>query len=231
MTCDLAETSPGGPWYRIGRHPDPWVWPDWSYAGPDGTFGGRFDDPDSSYRVLYAASRPLGAYLETMAWARPDPAVDLDVIAISDPADEDDYAAGLIPRDWIDRRRLGRACAAGTLAAVGHSQSLSRLRGSMAGSMAAHGVAEVDAAAIRETAPRAFTQDLGRLVYRCLAADGRTPAYDGIMYASKHGDDVECWALFEGRGDLTDTESLRIDPADSDLAEALRLLRVEIDWA
>ena len=97
--------------------------------------------------------------------------------------------------------------------------------------MAAHGVAEVDAAAIRETAPRAFTQDLGRLVYRCLAADGRTPAYDGIMYASKHGDDVECWALFEGRGDLTDTESLRIDPADSDLAEALRLLRVEIDWA
>jgi hypothetical protein len=113
VTCDLAETSPVGPWYRIGRHPDPWVWPDWSYAGPDGTFGGRFDDPESSYRVLYTASRPLGAYLESMAWARPDPAVDLDVIAISDPADEDDYAAGLTGFRRGDRQARRRAAGAG----------------------------------------------------------------------------------------------------------------------
>jgi hypothetical protein len=197
VTCDLAETSPkGGHWYRIGRYPDPWAWPDWSNARPDGTFGCRFDDPDSSYRVLYTASRPLGAYLETMAWARPDPALDLVMASIGG---DDDYAPGLITREWVEKRRLGRADAHGIFAAVGHSQSLSRLRGAMAEAIAAHGVHDLDAAAIRETAPRAFTQELSRLVYTCPSSAG-DPAYDGIAYASKHGDDIECWALFEARG-------------------------------
>jgi hypothetical protein len=30
--------------YRLGRKPDPWAPPDWASAGPDGTFGNRFDD-------------------------------------------------------------------------------------------------------------------------------------------------------------------------------------------
>ncbi|MGC2371774.1 MAG: hypothetical protein WA474_22080 [Candidatus Sulfotelmatobacter sp.] len=38
--------------YRLGRKPDPWAPPDWAFAGPDGTFGNRFDDPDATYRVL-----------------------------------------------------------------------------------------------------------------------------------------------------------------------------------
>jgi len=47
--------------YRLGRTPDPWVPPDWASAGPDGTFGNRFDDPDATYRVLYASSQDWGA--------------------------------------------------------------------------------------------------------------------------------------------------------------------------
>ena len=43
--------------YRLGRKPDPWAPPDWASAGPDGTFGNRFDDPDATYRVLYASSQ------------------------------------------------------------------------------------------------------------------------------------------------------------------------------
>jgi hypothetical protein len=31
--------------YRLARQPDAWSWPDWAYAGPDGTFGNRYDDP------------------------------------------------------------------------------------------------------------------------------------------------------------------------------------------
>jgi hypothetical protein len=45
--------------YRVGRKPDPWAPPDWASAGPDGTFGNRFDDPDTTYRVLYASSQRL----------------------------------------------------------------------------------------------------------------------------------------------------------------------------
>lgn len=29
--------------YRLSRRPDPWAWPDWSYADADGTFVNRFD--------------------------------------------------------------------------------------------------------------------------------------------------------------------------------------------
>ena len=37
-----------------------------------GTFGNRFDDPDGTYRVLYASSQRLGCYLETLARFRVD---------------------------------------------------------------------------------------------------------------------------------------------------------------
>jgi hypothetical protein len=53
----LRTSEPPERVYRLGRRPDPWQWPDWSYAGGDGTFGTRFDDPDSEYRVLYASSQ------------------------------------------------------------------------------------------------------------------------------------------------------------------------------
>lgn len=61
--------------YRLGRRPDPWAWPDWRYAGPDGTFGNRFDDPQGIYRVLYASTQRLATFRECLAPFRPDPAV------------------------------------------------------------------------------------------------------------------------------------------------------------
>ena len=53
--------------HRLGRKPDPWAPPDWASAGPDGTFGNRFDDPDATYCVLYASSQRLGCFVETLA--------------------------------------------------------------------------------------------------------------------------------------------------------------------
>jgi RES domain-containing protein len=61
--------------YRMARGPEPWAWVDWVYAGPDGTFGGRFDDTEGEYRVLYAAATRLGAFMETLAGFRTHPAV------------------------------------------------------------------------------------------------------------------------------------------------------------
>src|SRR5258708_33726634 len=67
--------------FRVGRRPNPWQPPDWSLAGSDGTFGNRFDDPDGTYRVLYASSQRLGCYLETLARFR----VDLTVVLGKSP--------------------------------------------------------------------------------------------------------------------------------------------------
>ena len=71
MSNGLASVEPDGPLYRLGRHPDPWVWPDWSYAAPDGTFGNRYDDPQGSYRVPL---RVVSAARSVPRDARPFPA-------------------------------------------------------------------------------------------------------------------------------------------------------------
>ena len=74
--------------YRLGRKPDPWAMPDWASAGPDGTFGNRFDDPDATYRVLYASSQRLGCFLETRARFRVDPKL---LTELAEIAGEDDH--------------------------------------------------------------------------------------------------------------------------------------------
>lgn len=230
MTCGLAQKEPDAEWLRVGRGPDPWAWPDWTYVHPDGTFGCRWDDPESSYRVLYTSSSRLGAYLETMAWARPDPGLDIDIKAITPTADDDDLIPGVIDAAWLNKRRLGRGRGLGSFAMSGNSTTLSQLRGAMAPTLARYGLTDLDAAAIRLTSPRGLTQRLSRLIYRCLNTAASDPAYDGIHYLSKYGDDLECWALFEGRGDLRDTEALVLDPTDPELVEASKLLRVVLDF-
>jgi hypothetical protein len=61
MSYDIEGTSPTGSLHGVGRRPDPWAWPDWSRADPDGTFGNRYDDPRGEYRVPYASSDRRGA--------------------------------------------------------------------------------------------------------------------------------------------------------------------------
>jgi len=90
--------------HRIGRGSDPWQYPDWSRANPDRTFGNRFDDPDGEYRVLYAASRRLGCFLETLARYRPDLALYAELQEI---AGNDDFVApGSVPREWFRDRTI-----------------------------------------------------------------------------------------------------------------------------
>ena len=67
----LTVSHPDGTVHRVGFQPDPWTWTPWQY----GPFTGRWDDPEDLYCVLYAASSPLGCFLEVLAVFRPDPAV------------------------------------------------------------------------------------------------------------------------------------------------------------
>jgi hypothetical protein len=69
----LTAARPDGDIYRVGRGPDPWVWPTWEYAGEGGTFGNRYDDPRGEYRVLYASSPRAGTLIETLARFRVNP--------------------------------------------------------------------------------------------------------------------------------------------------------------
>ena len=75
--------------FRIARPPDPWAYPDWADAGIDGTFGNRWDDPKSCYRVLSACTQRLGAFVESLSRFRADPAV---VAGLADIEGEDNSA-------------------------------------------------------------------------------------------------------------------------------------------
>lgn len=231
MSCDLDGIASNGPVYRLGRAPDPWAWPDWSRAHLDGTFRNRWDDPKGDYRVMYASSQRMGAFVETMARFRPDLEVVAALATIAGADEEAPLAAGTVPLDWVERRRLGVAELAGRYAVIGSARSLQFIRTELAASAVRHHLAEVDAATIRLIAPRAFTQQLSRLVYEC--PDGFGEPFAGIRYASRLGDEFENWALFEPTASGPDPLRLprveRVTGDDPDLLRAAALLRLRLE--
>lgn len=198
--------------YRLGRKPDPWAMPDWASAGPDGTFGNRFDDPDATYRVLYASSQRLGCFLETLARFRVDPKL---LAELSKIAGEDDFwPPGEVPLEWASKRLMGAATASGDYADICGSEWISRLRKLLAIHLEKFGLEDFDASVLQQTAPRILTQFVSRIVF-----------YDdfaGIYYRSKYGHHIENWALFEPfQIELKSVQT--IQPDDPDLQQALLL--------
>lgn len=231
MSCEIDAASPDGTLHRVGRRPDVWAWPDWAYAGPDGSFGNRWDDPRAEYRVLYASSERRGAFIEVLARFRPEPAVvrELEEIELEPGELDRGPHPGQLPRSWLARRATGTALADGPFAAIGASGSLVYLRDRLADRALHHGIDELDAAAIRVHAPRAFTQEISRMIFECAVFGGR-PQFHGIAYRSRLGDDVPNWAIFEAPGEarLIEARSRPVDPQDVDLSAALALLEIEL---
>jgi hypothetical protein len=201
-----------GPIYRLGRKPEPWSVPDWASAGPDGTFGNRFDDPEGMYRVLYASSQRLGCFLETLARFRIDPKLLAELAEIQ--GDDDYCPLGQVPTEWLEKRMMGTATAGGEYADICSSAWISRLRMALAGQLEKFGLEDFDASVLQRTAPRNLTQVVSRIVF--------SEALAGIYYRSKYGHDLENWALFEPfQIKIENSESIRAD--DPDLEQALRL--------
>jgi len=219
--------QPDGPLYRLARTPDPWAWPDWAYAGLDGTFGNRWDDPLGSYRVLYACTLRLGAFIETLARFRPDLSV---VAGLQDiEGDEDAQPPGVVPFRWLQGRRIGEATIPGSFVDIGDADSLATLRTHLAARAIHYGLSEIDAATIRLHAPRRFTQEVSRLVYEWHEEQGDCA---GICYRSRLGDQFINWAIFEPPPDASvevpGTDIHEIEPDDPDLLKALALLDLEL---
>ena len=215
----LAVARADGPLYRVGRRPDAWTWPDWAYAHDDGTFGNRYDDPHGEYRVLYASQPRLGAFAETLARFRPDLELAAECALIEgDPRDADfapALAPGVVPIEWCATRVIGSARHGGAFADVGRSESLGVLRSALAARALHYGFDDLDAGELRLRVPRAFTQEISRHVF----VAGRDPAgrpLAGLRYASRLGDDLVNWAIFETEPP-SDAASEPVAPDDPDL--------------
>jgi hypothetical protein len=223
MTPALATTTPAGALYRVGRSPDAWAWPDWAFAGDDGTFGNRYDDPDGDYRVLYASSQRIGAYIEVLARYRTDPALVAEYAQIED--DDEQHPTippGIVPADWPDHRHVGTARHPGAFADVGHSDSLAHLRAVLAARLVHYGLDDLDGSDLRRRAPRQLTREISRYVF-ATKIDAQGAAIAGIRYLSRLGDELENWAIFEG----TEPEERSTEPIvrdDEDFQAALTKL-------
>jgi len=167
--------------------------------------------------VLYASSVRLGCFLETLARYRPDIALYVELHGI---AGEDDFVPpGIVPREWLNGRRMGSADRHGTFADIGAAEWISKLRHGLAALLISLGVPDFDASVLQRSAPRILTQRISEFVY----GEG----FDGIRYLSKYGNDIENWALFEPV-DLTARNQRDIPPDDADLNTALRIFSLTL---
>jgi hypothetical protein len=228
---ELHAVSPEGPLYRIGRRPDPWAFPDWANVGNDGTFGNRWDDPQGVYRVLYASSSRLGALVEVLARFRPDPHVFAALKEIEGDEGTATQPPGELEAAWLRRRCLGVARVGGEFVDVGHSTSLARFREALASRVLHHGLDDLDAATIRLSAPRRFTQEISRYIYDRSTSQGKR-RYAGIAYRSRLGDEFYNWAIFESPGGalpwIGEPETEPLEAEDPDLVRALEMLGVRL---
>jgi hypothetical protein len=213
----LPHLKPLAALYRVARTPDPWAPPDWAFAA-DGEPVNRYDDPERYYRVLYAGTSRYACFVETLACFRLNIQLYADLNAIEG---EDDYLPlGSVPATWSRTRCVGRANVGGIFADVLHSGWIAHLRVRLAGTCVRLGLPDLDAAALRMSAPRTFTQAVSRLIYDAAR-------YAGIRYVSKFGDDLENWAIFEPFS-LQVYEGATIASDDADLLRALDLHKLRM---
>ena len=224
MTPALQVARPAGLLYRVGRVPDAWALAPWTYAGPDNTFGSRFNDPEGEYRVRYAAGQKHGAFLETLARFRADPQLLAELAEIDDDPEYPTAPPSTVPSEWLHTRCVGIAQADSLLFVdISHSQSLAHLRHHLAHRLVHFGLDDLDAGDIRKRTPRALTQEVSRYVFE------RPEAFAGIRYLSRLGDDLANWAIFEGSElDQVIEDNETIEPDDPDLVVALHTLNLTL---
>lgn len=223
----MKQADPPAEVFRLGRRSDPWAWPDWAYAGTDGTFDNRYDDPHGIYRVLYASTQRFATFVECLAYYRPD----IEAIAEQnkirgEDGDQEPPGPGMVPAAWVEQRCVGRGTLVGDYADVGHHESLAELRNALAARVVHHELRDLDAATIRRTAPRVFTQEVSRYVFD-QTVDGQR-RWNGLTYLSKHGDDLRNWTIFEPVAPEV-TDVTKFDRNDADLVAALKLHNLQLE--
>lgn len=196
----------------MARYPDAWQLPDWSRA-KDGTFGNRFDDPESEYRVLYASSQQVSCFVETLARFRPDLTLLAELDAIE--GENDFVPIGQVPRNWCPNRVLGTASADGEYADVCGAEWIAALRRKLGSECLRLGFPDLDAAALQSHSPRILTQLVSRVVYNMGLA--------GVYFRSRYGQNLENWALFEPCR-IRGMKSEPVEPDHPALLKAMQIL-------
>jgi hypothetical protein len=175
--------------------------------------------------VLYSSSQRLGTFLEVLAQFRPHPAVVEGRQAIASTVDDELAGPGELDQSWLEKRRIAVGEMTGLFAAVGRSEWLAYLRDRVSIPEEHRGIYEVDAAGIRLELPPGITRRISRLVAEVTVEGLRV--FQGIYYLSRHGDEIENWALFEP-AEVRNKEVDEIGATDSDLLAVLERFNIRL---
>ncbi len=124
-------------------------------------------------------------------------------------------------------RQASTATLLGIFCAVTDKESLSTLRNVFFSTALRYGLADLDAGALRLSAPRALTQRIAAWLYDL--GDGAGDLINGVQFESRHGDGLTLWVIFERDADpdvslqLSGIQAVPLPPDHHDLAEAFRL--------
>jgi hypothetical protein len=232
VSAQLPAAEAAGRVWRVGFRPEPWAWSGWEWA-TDGRFPGRWDDLHGNFRTIYAGSSLLACLLEVLAHFRKDARLSMELDEIVED-DEDKIlhptiAPGQVPREWLEVRAAASAELSGRYCAVTAAGSVAALYPHFIGLALSLGLADFDTAALKDARPRRLTQAVAAWLYEMTD-------FDGVTFASRHGDDLRLWAIFERPGDPPITpkihdavgeESLQHDSPE--VSKAFHLLGLQ--WA
>jgi hypothetical protein len=230
VSAQLAAAEAAGKVWRVGFRPEPWAWSGWEWA-TDGRFPGRWDDLHGNFRTIYAGSSLLACLLEVLAHFRKDARLSVELDEIVED-DEDrvlhpTIAPGQVPREWLEVRAAASAELSGQYCAVTASSSIAALYPQFIGLALSLDLADFDAAALKDARPRRLTQAVAARLYE-------TTDFDGVTFASRHGDDLQLWAIFERPGDPPITPNIhdvvgeeQLQHNSQEISNAFRLLGLQ----
>lgn len=192
----LALTVDPGTVWRVGFRPQPWAWTDWKYATDQGRFNGRWDDINGQFRTVYAGESLFACLIEVFAKYRRDTHLaEALKDVLEDPADAIEFPAraqAVVSYRWLEERRASRATLQGTFCRVTAADTIAALWPRFVDTAHRLGAADFDAAALKDSGPRDLTRTTASWLYQ-----QSSPAIDGVEFASRHGDDLSLWAIFE----------------------------------
>jgi RES domain len=233
--------SPSRPVFRVARRGrDPFDPSPCAIAGPDGTFGNRFDDPsgkrgvpeEQRFRMVYCGTQPACAFGETIARFRTSIKLIAELEAIEDDEPlNPELRGGVVPEDWRSGRWLGKTQFGPSLRFANledpRTAQILRSASRLAQYAVEAGLRDIDRSTLNGPS-REFTQEAARYIYDQLD-EHDVPIFAGLRYSSRLHREWECWAIFADRMVHSPGIPETIYADHPGLIEAARLLNLRIE--
>ena len=205
------------------------------------TFHGRFDDPrivdgkdtGSCFRMVYLATRLVGAFGEKIQDFIPDPS-NVQKYRSGGYPDNIALLGNWIPKDWSGTLWIGKTLLApnlrfldlydvGTRTALTFTRDLKKHVAALPGRYL-----NVSALTGKTKRHRTLTQHIALHAYQSTDSLGK-PLFDGIRYMSHLNTDWECWAVFYDRMMHSPEPKQRFRNDHPDLLQAARHLGIYVE--